>query len=81
MTDYWPSFRTVVDVLIDKSLSFNSCLVAYLDYVLRIHSLGLLLSISILTEIYLLHQYRRLYHLFSYTNFCKNFSICCGVVV
>ena len=64
MTDYWPSFRTVVDVPIDKSLSFNSRLVTYLDYVLSIHSLALLLSILITTEIYLLHPYRRLYHLF-----------------
>ncbi len=81
MTDYWPSFRPVVDVSIDKSLSFNSCLVAYFDYVLRIHSLGLSLSILITTEIYLLHLYRRLYHLFI-SQISENFlnMLWCGCV-
>ena len=78
MMDYWPSFRSVVDVPIDKSLSFNSCLVAYLDYVLRIHGLGLSLSILITTEIYFLHLYRRLYHFFIAQNSEKK-SQCAGM--
>jgi hypothetical protein len=41
MADYWPSFSFVVDVSVDKSLGFYSCLVAYLDYVLSIHHLSL----------------------------------------
>jgi hypothetical protein len=41
MTDYWPPFSFVIDVLVDKSLGFNSCLAAYLDYVLSIHYFAL----------------------------------------
>lgn len=41
MTDYRPPFSFVVDVPVDKSLGFNSRLVAYLDYVFSIHHLSL----------------------------------------
>lgn len=44
MTDYWPPFSFIIDVLVDKSLGFNSCLVAYLDEVLSIHYFALSLS-------------------------------------
>jgi hypothetical protein len=44
MTDYWPPFSFIIDVLVDKSLGFNSCFVAYLDYVLSVHYLALSLS-------------------------------------
>lgn len=64
MTEYRPSFSLVIDVLIDKSLSFNSRLVTYIVYVLWIHSLALSLSILITTETYCLHLYRRLWQLF-----------------
>jgi len=37
MTDYRPPFSFVIDVLVDKSLGFNSRIVTYLDYVLSIH--------------------------------------------
>jgi hypothetical protein len=45
MTDYRPPFSFVIDVLIYKSLGFNSRFVAYLDYVLSIHYFVLSLSI------------------------------------
>jgi hypothetical protein len=41
MTDYRPLFSFIIDVPIDKSLGFNSCLAAYLDYILSIHHLSL----------------------------------------
>jgi hypothetical protein len=44
MTDYWPPFSFIIDVLVDKSLGFNSCFVTYLDYVLSIHYFTLSLS-------------------------------------
>ena len=37
MTDYRPPFSLIIDVLVDKSLGFNSCFMAYFDYVLSIH--------------------------------------------
>jgi hypothetical protein len=37
MTDRWPPFSLIIDVLVDKSLGFNSCFMAYLDNVLSIH--------------------------------------------
>jgi len=37
MTEYWPSFSLIIDVPVDKSLSFNSCPVTNFDYVLGIH--------------------------------------------
>jgi len=37
MTDCWPPFSFIIDVLVDKSLGFNSRFMTYLDYVLSIH--------------------------------------------
>ena len=41
MTDYRPPFSLVIEVPVDKSLSFNSRIMTYLDYVLSIHRLSL----------------------------------------
>ena len=45
MTDSWPPFSFIIDMLVDKSLGFNSRFMTYLDYVLSIHYFALSLSI------------------------------------
>jgi len=45
MTDNWPPFSLIIDMLVDKSLGFNSRFMTYLDYVLSIHYFALSLSI------------------------------------